>query len=527
MNPFDPFFGHQVDPPQDPGTVFGHDPGDEQEHVDNQPKKKVFKLNGDQQKCFDWLIDMIPQRNPPMRIVLLEGPAGTGKTFLMNRVIEALMLKDSGLNVGMTAPTHKAVRQLKRHSELKDRLEFGTIHSFLKLVEKQVPNPLNKKEMIIVYEPDFDNKYVERKIDQMNVLIVDESSMLGDKLFEYIEDAYRSKPLLKVIFMGDGVQIPPVREKGAKVVQRNAIPFVPEQRQTRKIHHLKLEEIVRQGAGNPIIEYATGIRLNYRNVNIPQNFSHTEDTGVEVLRKEDGIDPLRALFVKYFDTDEFRQNPDYIKIVAWRNKTVDYFNNEVRKVLHKEEELPKIIAGDDLIMNKPFLNGDKVLLANNTELKVLSAEVINYALRYKLIERNKSHFDQATDDESGEKSCVQELKVYSTEVMDEYGKIYKVMILHEDSQEVYDSIQSSMVNAAHQGDGYDRKTMWREFYAMPKKFAWVNHNYCLTAHKAQGSTYDYCISMEWDIDQGFDVEERNRIRYVAATRAKNKLFIVK
>ena len=142
--------------------LFSSDPGDEQDHVDNQTVKKatpVFTLNGDQQAAFDWLVDMIPQRNPPMRIVLLEGPAGTGKTFLMNRVIEALMSRYPRLNVGMTAPTHKAVRQLKRHSELKDKLEFGTIHSFLKLVEKQIPNPANKKEMIIVYEPDFDAGY--------------------------------------------------------------------------------------------------------------------------------------------------------------------------------------------------------------------------------------------------------------------------------------------------------------------------------------------------------------------------------
>jgi len=74
---------------------------------------------------------------------------------------------------------------------------------------------------------------------------------------------------------------------------------------------------------------------------------------------------------------------------------------------------------------------------------------------------------------------------------------------------------------------FDRKEMWKQFYALEKPFANVNYNYCITAHKAQGSTYNYCISMEWDIDQNRSIPERNRIRYVAATRARNKLFVVR
>ncbi|WP_368969980.1 AAA family ATPase, partial [Pseudomonas neuropathica] len=52
-----------------------------------------------------------------------------------------------------------------------------------------------------------------QKIDDKPLLILDEVSMLNDELFELI---YKHVQLtgLKVIFLGDGAQIPPVKSKG-------------------------------------------------------------------------------------------------------------------------------------------------------------------------------------------------------------------------------------------------------------------------------------------------------------------------
>jgi ATP-dependent exoDNAse (exonuclease V) alpha subunit len=55
----------------------------------------------------------------------------------------------------------------------------------------------------------------------------------------------------------------------------------------------------------------------------------------------------------------------------------------------------------------------------------------------------------------------------------------------------------------------------------------VMHNYAITAHKAQGSTYENVILIEEDLDRNKKIVERNRIKYTAYTRAKNKLFILK
>lgn len=488
-------------------------------------------LTADQEVAVQQLLEAILK---PRRLtkILLEGYAGTGKTFTINRVVERVKKLVPRISFGMTAPTHKAVRQLKKHSELKDKLDFGTIHSFLGLKEVMKDDPKDKTKQITTYEPEW-NSNKERRIDFIDVLIVDESSMLSDILYGYIDDVARNKPNLIVIFMGDPLQIPPVRDDDGKDRPKNpnAIPFVPEQRQSRGIDHLVLREIVRQKGDNPIISYATAIREQYKNQIINWKGYGDGDTGVQVLPRD--IKVLREVFLQYFDTPMFQDDPDYIKVIAWRNETVNYFNNEIRLLINKADTLPRIIPGEKLVLNKPILKGDKIVLPNNEEMDVITADVIDLPFQYKLNDPG-SAFDQVNKDtvvDLGDHRRITPIKVYKCKVITSDNKEYLVDILHEDSEKEYEVIRQKMVKAAQKlarsAQGFESKDQWREFFRIEKLFAWVKYNYCLTAHKAQGSTYDYAVSMEWDIDQNRDLQERNRIRYVAATRARHKLFIVK
>jgi ATP-dependent exoDNAse (exonuclease V) alpha subunit len=74
--------------------------------------------------------------------------------------------------------------------------------------------------------------------------------------------------------------------------------------------------------------------------------------------------------------------------------------------------------------------------------------------------------------------------------------------------------------------GNERSEMWRHYFYLDGIFAKVKYNYAVTAHKAQGSTYTNCMLAMWDIVKNPRLEERNRIIYVGATRARNMLYIV-
>jgi exodeoxyribonuclease V len=484
---------------------------------DVQQEAPKWMLNNGQQTAFDWLVAWaLGTDHKDWPWVCLGGIAGAGKTFLLNRVIEAVRKQQSGMAVGMTAPTHKAVRVLKKHSELRFQLDFGTIHSFLALTPK-----INQKDGTVSYEPEFMGR---RKIDDIDILVVDESSMLDDKLFAFIEQECINTQL-KIIFMGDPLQIPPV-DKKKRESQAYAIPFMDAIRIQKKMHYLELVEPQRQAANSPILMYAHNIRKHIKDQHIPWTFTEEDKHALELIPPFGNMPRLKSLFLQYFDTPEFEADADYCKVVAWQNKTVDYFNREIRLLINKAETLPRIIVGDRLIMDAHYLVDKKIVLPNNEEIKVVSCEVEEKTIKYHYISPVALLQSMTGNIETETKTLT--CRVYKVALVNDDGRVMHTHILHEDSIEEYEAVRKSLEEAARKtADVYHRKKMWSEFYKIAEGFAWVKHNYAITAHKAQGSTYTYCFSMEWDILLNHSISERNSIAYVAATRASTKLFVIK
>lgn len=472
--------------------------------------KTQYQLNEGQQAALNWLVPFVHGKHD-YRMVLLSGHAGTGKTFTINRVVEAVRETHQHINFGMTAPTHKAVRVLKKQSDLRDLLDFGTIHSFLGL--KQVINKKGEVE----YQPDFNSKF-QRRIDGINVLILDESSMLDDKLFEFLQAELRSNGRLRIIFMGDEKQIPPVGKK-QETGEANAIPFLEHRQKSHKIHVLELTEPQRQAKGSQIISYATAIREQHLHQKITYTFPDSKEE-LEVLPAD--INVLRQIFKQYFCTEAFRQDADYVKVIAWRNDTVDYFNREIRLLINNATTLPRIINDECLIMDAPLVRDREIIFTNNEEITTSDVKVVDKILKYRLYPLKLR--DEDPDVVKKEVT----VKAYSVILTDLAGRAEHAFILHEDSLKEYDDLIEELTKAARScRDHYNQKSLWKQKFDIAENFAWVKYNYAITAHKSQGSSYDYCISCEVDIEFNRDIEERNRIRYVSATRARKKLFIVK
>ncbi len=503
----------RLEEPEFDGLLDGETPKEEE---------LVYTLNEGQQEAHTWLVDFCLGKNQYVK-ALLEGYAGTGKTFIINRIVETVKKIKPGVSFGMTAPTHKAVRQLKKACDpkLKSSLEFGTIHSFLSL--KQVIDNNGK----VSYKPDF-NPNQSRKIDMISVLILDEVSMLDDMLYGYIEDEVRGGRL-RVIFMGDSLQIPPVGKKQA-TGDSFSIPFIPERQISHKIFKLLLTEPQRQAKESPILMYANNIREHHLSLNIPWVFREEDKHALEEIRLNgnggNNLAMIRELFREYFCTEAFDKDPDYAKVISYRNDTVRYFNKQIRLMIHGVDEIPKIVLGDKLVMDAPFVVKKTIVLANNEDVVVKAVKVIDMPISYRY-RAPTSAFDQLADGDPEKERRIFNAKVYQTIVQNEDGFKYPLNIIHEDSEIEYNQIRESLkLSATRSSDQFVRKDMWKEFYAIEEKFQWVNHNYCLTAHKSQGSTYQFAFSMEWDMNVNRDVEERNRIKYVAATRPKQKLFVI-
>jgi hypothetical protein len=481
-------------------------------------------MTPEQQHAHDALVAYGSGRDQTYRMMLLVGYAGTGKSFTTGRVVESLLMPDSflPLNIAVSAPTHKAVKVMKKMTEYAEAVEFATIHSLLGLKE-EVDIKTGKIKFVRSGDPDA------ARIEEYDVILIDEVSMLSDELFALLTPyTLRGK---KIIFIGDPAQIPPVNHKDSK-------PLMEDIQKQYNIGKVELTTIMRQAAGNPILVHATNIRQEYKTAadfKVETNVV-THDYGTRgVIRLNSGDEPaIKEVLKEYFDCPRFQSDADYMKVIAYRNVIVDEFNKQIRYLIYKQDHLPMLMVGEKLIMDEPLIIGRRIVLSKNEEIEVLGYDIKEGDFDYSTGEKQDFTYSMKAD--------TIRLKFY--DVQAQYStlagtKQVTLRILHESEgvrfKRVLDGIKAAALGVA-MGSPL-RGKFWQSFYRFGRLFSIVKYNYAITAHKSQGSTYDNALLVDWDMDvccrfdpsTGIDIklEERNRIKYVATTRAKELLFILK
>lgn len=486
-------------------------------------------MNPGQQVAHDQIVDYITSKDKSKAMWALIGYAGTGKTFTLTQIVSTLRKTKANapqaiddlfessrpLRIAMSAPTHKAVRVMKRFAKGLPGVSYATIHSLLGLKE-QIDNN-GKVKFVQSKDPD------QIKIETFDVVIIDESSMLADELFNLLVPYVKRG--IRLIFVGDPAQIPPVNHLDSK-------PFIPAEREKHSIGMVELTDIVRQSMDNPILAYATRIRKAYKTASDFPVQTHVIDGFDKPMSgllhvDEDANDTIHELIETYFNCEEFRQDADHMKVICWRNKTVDTFNNMIRKHIYRDQvELPFIMKGEKLIIDAPVvLPNGRILLSNNEEIEVASYDISTATLDY--FTMNLINREWIADQPEIS------LKYYNTFVkyFDEDGTEQEanIRILHESERLRLQGVLNEIKKAATAVDFASpyRGKLWKSFYAVDRTFAAVKYNYAITSHKSQGSTYNNTMLIDWDIAVNRTVEERNRIRYVASTRARHLLIVVK
>ena len=159
---------------------------------------------------------------PDRKNVFITGSAGTGKSYLLKYLVEELKQQKNHLNepkrVGICAPTGVAAVIVGG----------STLHSFfgIGLGTGSVSNLLNKISK---------SSAAKKRIDETDVLIIDECSMLSSDLLEKLDlvtreirsnGEFRESPFggMQIIAFGDFFQLPPVYKDGGRG-DRNWRPF--------------------------------------------------------------------------------------------------------------------------------------------------------------------------------------------------------------------------------------------------------------------------------------------------------------
>lgn len=471
-----------------------------------------------QRIAIDKIIEFI---DSPDQMMTLEGYAGTGKSYCVNLITE-MFINDRGYNIAIGALTHKAVFVLTRMAEFEsDYLSYNTIHSVLAVK----PFMTDDGEEIFIKD-----KKARCRVGEYDFIIVDEMSMLDDKLFSYLKEELDKNPEVKVLFVGDGKQLKPPK-------QAISVPASAEAREKFGIRYAVLTEIVRQKGTNPIIPLSKGIRINKFNFKTELN---DKKEGVIVVPKQSQHKILKSMFC----CEEFEENTDYCRLVSWQNAQVNYYNDVIRRLMYRKKienyytknqnnvnlvrniqekcpffdiktkkvgVLPNIVKGDKVIADKPIFedDGETIKFHTNTELLIEDLVVVE-----KLVEGDS-------------------YMVYEASVSNLWSdKKDIITIIHEVSQrdleiklnEIKEKAIKQNAIDKHKG-GRTARLLWTRYYALDKAFAKLKYLPSMTTYKSQGSTYENVIVNVRDINKVYNINERLQHLYVGVTRASKRVFI--
>lgn len=405
--------------------------------------------------------------------VLLEGSAGVGKTYLVNALINSL----SAGKVVCSAPTNKAVRVLMEKVD-NPRAEFSTTHSALKLKRK-----VNNRSGAVTFTPEYSD--FDPPLGGVRYFIIDEASMLSKELLGYIEE-HATEKRVKVIFIGDRKQLPPVKELVSPVFVAN-YPKV------------ELTEIIRQGSNNPVID-------------LSRNIWGTLGTKKDAYRQEDE-GPLEGyIFSKDVDkivnTLAEANGTDEAKYLAWTNKEVDSVNQIVRQKIYGNPA--KVELGETLVFNAPY--GDKYFTNEEVKVKELDEDYITI----------KHNFASKEAFGANETRNVK-LKVYR--INKSHVRINKtfpsgIIVIHEDSEKDYKQVVDDYISQCK-----GKTKFWKDYYQFIEQFGDLKYNHALTVHKSQGSTFQKTIVNVKNICLNNNMDERDKMLYTAFTRTANLLIL--
>ncbi len=185
--------------------------------------------------------------------VFITGSAGTGKTYLLNRFIRYLKSKD--IYPSIVAPTGISASHLKG----------STIHSFFYLGVRETID-----EGYINFL--LDKRYLQKRFENLQVLIIDEVSMVSPEIFSAMDLILQSfkgsvEPFggVQVVLSGDFFQLPPV----SKTKKEKRFAWQSPSWRDLKLQSCYLEEKFRQD-DNRLIKVLDEIRAGKIT-----NYTHT------------------------------------------------------------------------------------------------------------------------------------------------------------------------------------------------------------------------------------------------------------
>jgi exodeoxyribonuclease-5 len=341
--------------------------------------------------------------------------------------------------------------------------------------------------------------------------------MIPRSLSSLLEDTCKTNKC-KIIYIGDGSQLPPVNEKYSSSL--------------RGVTTYTLNQIVRQEEDNPMRYLLELLRYDIKH----KSFKFLEYIGRHREQFDSGFtkgfrvcssNEFNELVFRNFSDENITRNVDYCRVVAYTNDCVAYWNNCIRNVIIKDAN-KAVITKNDLLtsyttlvdsFNNPILKNSEEYIVND----IVDYLHPKYGFRGFMIKFQAIHG----------------------------GAISNPLFVldHSDmfSVQKYVQVADKLISEAKNANSKVRSEKWKEYYRFKETCLLltdfkktdgtllykrdIDYGFALTSHKSQGSTFDTVFVDVMDIVYDkyghpyVNAEEINRRLYVACSRAKNKLYL--
>lgn len=420
-----------------------------------------IEYNDDQKAAIHRMLTFMT--TPKEQFFLLEGFAGTGKSTCIQEVVRQV-----NVPVVLTAPTNKATRVLMEISSNEGlSVQCCTIHSLLGL---RLKGTAAKQHLAAEGES---------KMPLYGLVVVDEGSMVSPELCTHVyEQALNYN--VKVIFMADPAQLPPVGEKCSPIFDDIS-------------NRAKLTKVMRHD--NQILNLATRVRSCWESGRPAEGMfisDNDEKGGVFCV----GDKQFYAAIRKAFTSESYLADPASVRIIAWTNEAVRSYNETVRDYLYGDDKKPFHI-GERVVLCQPLIDvrekkstkQTNIIMTTDQEAKVLGVSECQHPI-------------------------YPSFRVLNLALECDDGEVNEAFVIHPEEEKTLAQTLSNMAEEAkvHRGS-------WSSFWEMKGLFSDVRPCHAITAHRSQGSTYDSVLVDALNIQMNRNTSEMLQCMYVAVSRA--------
>lgn len=454
-----------------------------------------IQLTPDQLAAIQGILQDITQ---PGATPVLCGYAGTGKTVTTAALVSRLA--DMDWRVVVATPTHKARSQVERALAKCGAEGFEAVTVARLLGLKQYRDKQTGKE---TFRPDSGGKNMLSKTEEwdeqekrhvkirpIDIIIVDETSMLSSELYDLLLRELKGRP---VVFVGDDRQLLPVKEtEVCKAFTSGSSLY-------------RLTEVLRHDGA--ILNLATATRQMAVG---RARFASADGGGSRVVAYR-SRDQWGGALLEMAASNEAMSDPDFCRALAWTNDSVNMINTRIHQRRYGMDA-PQFVEGMTCVTVDaiPDPMGTAPLL--NSTVDVLIQEAIREP--YRFLGTGDLPTDEPWD-------------TWELTVTGDFAMAKRFRVIAAEDEQRWQKWLKDLADEAREASGQKRSDLWDLFFRRKDCVGNLQPASALTVHKSQGSTFQH-VFLHWDIDGGGSqpTAVQNQLSYVGITRAAESLHVM-